>query len=313
MNILSFRKISLLEDEHVSLKSLEQQKRDIDNKIKFYNQKLKTCQGKERLVAEEILKELQIDYMLLKQKINETNSHYFILEDEIDKYGFSLRKHLEERFNQRFSIKELNGQNATREDILEFFSSHNLKDKIPGTGVHNRVFVTNTDEGGMYVSVDDYIVMTALTDEAFYEKWHDTKKVTVSIYASRRVGMNRISFRQEDEQQVIKRLRSLQTIHDNRLDQMGKELVSKFHGKEISDRFWDALPADLRNKYKDPISSIREKIRDILVMYPGYYKNYQQQNRPFFQKMDKQRKQREDMLKSMGEKPFEHEMEGVVA
>jgi hypothetical protein len=123
--------------------------------------------------------------------------------------------------------------------------------------------------------------------------------------------MNRISFRQEDEKNVIHRLKSLQIIHDKMLDQMCGELVGKFHSKEISDRFWDAIPADLKNKYKDPISNVRTKIRDILAMYPGYYQGYMQQNKPYFQKVDKQRKQREEMLKSMGEQPFEHEKVGV--
>jgi len=122
--------------------------------------------------------------------------------------------------------------------------------------------------------------------------------------------MNKISFRQEDETQVIHRLRSLQTIHDKMLDQMFGELVGKFHSKEISDRFWDAIPSDVRGKYKDPIANLRAKIRDIISQYPSYYSNYKQQNKPYFQKVEKQ-KQREDMLRSMGEQPFEHETAGV--
>ena len=123
--------------------------------------------------------------------------------------------------------------------------------------------------------------------------------------------MNRISFRQEDEKQVIHRLRSLQTIHDKMLDQMFDELVKKFHSKEISDRFWDAVPSDLKGKYKEPIASLRSKIRDIIMKYPQYYGNYKTQNKPYFQKIDKQNKQREEMLRSMDEAPLEEENQVV--
>ena len=125
--------------------------------------------------------------------------------------------------------------------------------------------------------------------------------------------MNRISFRQEDEKQVIHNLKSYQVVHDKLLDQLFSELGARFHNREISDRFWDAIPSDLRSKYQSHISSLRGKIRDIISQYPSYYGNYKQQNKPYFQKMDKQKKQREEMLKSMGEQPFEHEMAEVGA
>ena len=121
--------------------------------------------------------------------------------------------------------------------------------------------------------------------------------------------MNRISFRQEDEKQVVHRLRSLQTIHDKMLDQMFGELVKKFHNREISDRFWDAVPSELKGKYKEPISNLRSKIRDIIMMYPQYYGNYKNQNKSYFQKMEKQRQQ---LLRSMEQAPLEEEENQVV-
>lgn len=123
--------------------------------------------------------------------------------------------------------------------------------------------------------------------------------------------MNKISFR-EDEGQVIKRLRFLQVLHDKMLDQMFDEMVKKFHNKEISDRFWDAIPADMRAKYKSPIGNIRNKIRDIIKDYPQYYGNYKQQNKPYFQKMDKQQRQREELLKTLEESPLEQEEDNRV-
>lgn len=123
--------------------------------------------------------------------------------------------------------------------------------------------------------------------------------------------MNRISFRQEDEKQVIHRLKSLQNIHDKMLDQMFDDLVKKFHNREISDRFWDAVPSDLKGKYKEPISSLRSKIRDIIMMYPQYYGNYKNQNKPYFQKVEKQ-KQRDELLRSMEQAPLEEETHQTV-
>lgn len=122
--------------------------------------------------------------------------------------------------------------------------------------------------------------------------------------------MNRISLRQEDETQIVHRLRSLQTIHDNMLDQMFDELTKKFHNREISDRFWDAVPSDLKLKYKDPISNLRGKIRDIIMLYPQYYGNYKNQNKPYFQKIERQQRHRDELLKSMEEEPLENQMVG---
>jgi hypothetical protein len=123
--------------------------------------------------------------------------------------------------------------------------------------------------------------------------------------------MNRLSFRQEDEKQVIHRLRSLQTVHDKMLDQMFDELTKRFHNREISDRFWDAVPSDLKGKYKEPISNLRSKIRDIISLYPQYYGNYKNQNKPYFQKVDRQQRQKEELLKSMEEEPLEQQMVGA--
>jgi len=117
--------------------------------------------------------------------------------------------------------------------------------------------------------------------------------------------MKKISFRQEDEREIIHRLKSLQTIHDNMLDKMFEELSKRFHNKEISDRFWDTLPSDLKGKYKSPISNLRSKIRDIIIKYPQYYNNYKSQNKPYFQKVERQ--QRENLLKTMEEEPLESE------
>lgn len=116
--------------------------------------------------------------------------------------------------------------------------------------------------------------------------------------------MNRISFR-EDERQVIHRLKFLQVIHDKMLDKMFDELAKKFHNKEISERFWDAVPADLKARYKDPVSNLRTKIRDIIKQYPQYYGNYKIQNKPYFQKMEKQQRQREELLRSLEQSPLE--------
>lgn len=123
--------------------------------------------------------------------------------------------------------------------------------------------------------------------------------------------MKKLSLRQHEQSQVIQRLKSLQTIHDNMLDNMFDELSTKFSRKEISDRFWDAVPAELKNKYKSSISNIRSKIRDIIMQYPQYYSQYKNQNKPYFQKMEKQNRQREELLKSIEEAPFEEQQQTV--
>lgn len=97
-----------------------------------------------------------------------------------------------------------------------------------------------------------------------------------------------ISFRNTDDV-ALTRLKSLQSVHDKLLDKMFKELGSRFQRKELSDRFWDALPADIRGKYKSTISRVRDTIRDIISTYPQYFEQYKQQNRPYFQKLEKQR------------------------
>jgi len=87
----------------------------------------------------------------------------------------------------------------------------------------------------------------------------------------------------------IHKLKSLQHIHDNLLDKMFNELGSRFQHKELSDRFWEVIPADIRNKYKESVIKIRDKIRDIIREYPEYYTEYQKKNSPYFRKMEKKR------------------------
>jgi hypothetical protein len=86
----------------------------------------------------------------------------------------------------------------------------------------------------------------------------------------------------------IIRLKYLQQAHNSLIDNMFKELGKKLEHKEISDRFWDVLPADIRAKYKDKVGSIRSKIRDIYQQFPQHFEQYKKQNKPYFRKQEKQ-------------------------
>lgn len=82
----------------------------------------------------------------------------------------------------------------------------------------------------------------------------------------------------------IVRLKYLQQAHDMLIQKMFQELGQKMEHKEISDRFWDTLPVDIRGRYKDKIASIRKNIRDIYSQFPQHFEQYKNQNKPYFRK-----------------------------
>ena len=89
----------------------------------------------------------------------------------------------------------------------------------------------------------------------------------------------------------IDRLRGLQHIHNNLLNKMFNELGSRFQNKEISDRFWEVMPAEIRDRYKNSIRKLRKEIRDIISEYPEYYSQYIRKNLPYFKKVERQQRQ----------------------
>ena len=86
----------------------------------------------------------------------------------------------------------------------------------------------------------------------------------------------------------IVRLKYLQHAHNMLIEKMFQELGKKMEHKEIADRFWDTLPADIRGRYKDKIASIRKNIRSIYQQFPQHFEQYKQQNKPYFKKQEQQ-------------------------
>jgi hypothetical protein len=86
----------------------------------------------------------------------------------------------------------------------------------------------------------------------------------------------------------IIRLKYLQQAHNMLLGKMFEELGQKLAHKEISDRFWDTLPADIRGRYRDKIASIRKNIREIYRQFPQHFEQYKKQNKPYFRKHETQ-------------------------
>ncbi len=85
----------------------------------------------------------------------------------------------------------------------------------------------------------------------------------------------------------IIKLKYLNNYHQKLLDEMFQELGDKFKDKEISERFWDVIPADVRSRYKDKVNSVRTKIRNIYQQYPQHFEEYKQKNKPYFKKQER--------------------------
>jgi hypothetical protein len=102
----------------------------------------------------------------------------------------------------------------------------------------------------------------------------------------------------------ILRLKYLQKAHTMLLNKMFEELGQKLAHKEISDRFWDTLPADIRARYKDKIASIRKNIRAIYQQFPQHFEQYKQQNKPYFRKQEQKQASRivVSYVRKMGKK-----------
>jgi len=89
------------------------------------------------------------------------------------------------------------------------------------------------------------------------------------------------------EDKRLVRLKFLQRAHDLALEDLFKDLGQRYQKKEISDRFWNALPADIRTKHKEKIDKIRTQIRDIYQQFPEHFEQYKKENKPYFKKQEK--------------------------
>jgi len=85
----------------------------------------------------------------------------------------------------------------------------------------------------------------------------------------------------------IVRLKYLQKAHNMLLGKMFEELGQKMQHKEISDRFWDTLPAEIRGKYKEKIALIRKNIRNIYKQFPQHFEQYKKKNSPYFRRQER--------------------------
>lgn len=105
-----------------------------------------------------------------------------------------------------------------------------------------------------------------------------------------------LSYREAKDQNIY-RLRSYKNTLRLLVEKMMAELGRTINEKELSKRFWDALPADIRNTYMTPIMSLRDRIRAIYEGYPEYFEEHKQENKPYFlQKEREQKKRRQELM-----------------
>ena len=79
----------------------------------------------------------------------------------------------------------------------------------------------------------------------------------------------------EARDENVSKLRSYQNILNGLIDKLTNELGQEIKYKELSKRFWEVLPADIRNKYMNTIMSLREKIRLIYEQYPEFKEEWE--------------------------------------
>ena len=115
----------------------------------------------------------------------------------------------------------------------------------------------------------------------------------------------KISLRDLSKQETLSKIRELNSEYRKLMAELFSELQSGLIYKELPKGFFAGLPAPIRNKYEDTMSSNRKQIAELYRAFPTFWSEYQTKNKPYF------RKEKTEKEKTVDQRSPEWNLEGL--
>jgi hypothetical protein len=113
----------------------------------------------------------------------------------------------------------------------------------------------------------------------------------------------KISLRDVSKQEALSQIRGLNSEYRKLMTELFSELQSGLIYKELPKNFFTGMPADIRNKYEEVMSGNRKQIRELYQVFPEFWAQYQEKNKPYFRKEKRDKDKAIDDQESANRQP----------